>query len=608
MTQKKIIRIGNAGGYWGDDPGALRRQVEGGALDYISMDFLAEITMSIMQKQRSNDPKLGYARDFLGMLEEVLPTLLKNKTKIITNAGGVNPVACAEAIAALAKRLGVNPKIAIVHGDDILTQLDDLRAKGCAFKNMEDGRDFKDVAGRIEAANVYFGAGPVVEALKWNPDIIVTGRVTDTGITVAAMIHEFGWHNKDWDKLASGIVAGHIIECGCQSTGGNFTDWHLIPSFKDMGYPIVEVHSDGSFVVTKHPNTGGMVTVDTVREQLFYEMGNPKAYITPDVVADFSSIQLNADGKDRVKISNVKGFEPTPFYKVSMAYQDGYKVLGTICISGPFARQKAETFAKIFWEKAGTDFAASETEFFGWNACHRSLGHQEDGNEIILRVGTRDSDQSKLRKFSKLVPALILSGPPGVCVLGGAPKPAEVVSYWPALMPKSAVRPRVALYENGVKEERIVDADVIGQFEAPAMNIQTAQKPSRDVATAIRDGESKASVPLSMIALGRSGDKGDMSNIGILARSPKAFAWLDGWLTAQRVKDLFQELCHGSVVRYKLDNMAGYNFLLDASLGGGGTLTLRTDAQGKTFAQALLRQLAPIPQDVLDDVKTSTQK
>lgn len=603
MTRKKNIRIGNAGGYWGDDPTALLRQVRGGHLDYISMDFLAEITMSIMQKQRSLDPKLGYARDFVGMLEEVLPDLLKNKTKIITNAGGVNPVACAEAIANLAQKLGLHPKIAIVYGDDILKSIDDLQKKGCDFKNMEDGRDFKTVRSSVEAANVYFGAGPVVEALKWDPDIIVTGRVTDTGITVAAMIHEFGWSPRDWDKLASGIVAGHIIECGCQSTGGNFTDWHKVSSFTKMGYPIIDVSADGSFVVTKHPNTGGLVSVDTVREQLFYEMGNPKAYITPDVVADFSTIQLKSDGPDRVRISGVKGYEPTPFYKVSMAYQDGFKVLGSICISGPQARQKAETFASIFWEKVGKNFAATETEYMGWNACHRSLGHQEDGNEIILRVGARDTDQARLRKFSKMVPALILSGPPGVCVLGGAPKPAEVVSYWPALMPKEAVKPKIAFFDHGIKEEKIVDSDVIGHFSGVPVDSQIAKTASSDIKTALSRPDDAHLTPLIKIALGRSGDKGDMANIGIMARSPKAFAWLETWLTAQRVKDYFQELCHGPVVRYKLENMNGFNFLLDASLGGGGTLTLRTDAQGKTFAQALLRQLAPIPKDVLGDVE-----
>jgi hypothetical protein len=598
MSGKEMIRIGNAGGYWGDDPTALKRQVMGGPLDYISMDFLAEITMSIMQKQRSQDPQLGYARDFLPMLEEVLPTLLKNKTKIITNAGGVNPKSCAAAIETLAKKMGLKPKIAIVYGDDILQDLPQLRQSGCDFRNMEDGRDFSTVMDRIEAANVYFGAGPVVAALKTDPDIIITGRVTDTGITVAAMIHEFGWSSTDWDRLASGIVAGHIIECGSQSTGGNFTDWHLVPSFKDMGYPIIEMHRSGEFVVTKHPGTGGLVSFDTIREQLFYEMGHPRAYITPDVVADFSSIRLQNAGENRVRVFGIKGFEPTPLYKVSMAYQDGFKVLGTICISGPEARKKAEAFANIFWQKAGKDFASTETEYFGWNACHRSLQGRDDGNEIILRLGARDQDQGKLRKLAKLVPALILGGPPGVCVLGGVPKPTEVVSYWPALMPKSAVKPRIANVDDGVRNERVVDADVMGQSTGQECPTQMAATASQSVTEAILT----SGVELSKIALGRSGDKGDMANIGILGRSPLAFKWIEENITAQVVKNLFQELCHGKVIRYRLDGLYGVNFLLDASLGGGGTLTLRTDAQGKTFAQALLRQRFNIPPAVLDDV------
>ena len=263
------IKIGNAGGYWGDDPNALFRQVNGGRLDYITMDFLAEVTMSIMQKQRSHDPSLGYARDFIPMLEGVLAKVLKDKTKIITNAGGVNPEACAAAIAAMAKKMGLNPRISVVYGDDILERLDELQKKGCEFSNMENGQKFADVASRIEAANVYFGAAPVVAALQDDPDIIITGRVTDTGITLAAMIHEFGWDMGDWDRLAAGIVAGHIIECGCQSTGGNFTDWRQVESWDNIGYPIVEVHPDGTFVVTKHANSGGLVSVDTVREQLF---------------------------------------------------------------------------------------------------------------------------------------------------------------------------------------------------------------------------------------------------------------------------------------------------------------------------------------------------
>ncbi|NBQ52622.1 MAG: DUF1446 domain-containing protein [Proteobacteria bacterium] len=516
MTKTKdIIRIGNAGGYWGDDPDALKRQVRGGHLDYISMDFLAEVTMSIMQKQRSHDPKLGYARDFISMLEDVLPDILKNRTKIITNAGGVNPQGCAEAIVALGKRMGLKPKVAIVYGDDILTDIRRLQSEGCEFRNMESGTDFAEVASRIESANIYFGAAPVADALKWDPDIIVTGRVTDTGITVGAMLHEFGWSTTDWNKLAAGVIAGHVIECGTQATGGNFTDWRKVPSFANMGFPVLEVHRDGTFVVTKHPGTGGLVSVDTVREQLFYEMGNPHAYITPDVVADFATIRLTQDGTDRVRVSGIKGYEPTPFYKVSMAYADGFKSIGAIAMSGPDARAKAEVFAKNFWGRfEPNEFTETSTEYFGWNACHRSLGGTNDGNEILLRLGARSSDEKKLRRFGKFIPSLILSGPPGVCVIGG--------------------------------------------------------------------------------------DKGDMANIGIMARSSKAFAFLDQYLTAQRVKDLFQEICLGSVTRYRLPNMEGLNFLLDESLGGGGTVTLRTDAQGKTFAQALLRQKILIPKDVLE--------
>ncbi len=595
----KTITIGNASGYWGDDPEALTRQVNGGKLDYISMDFLAEITMSIMQKQRKRDPEAGYAKDFLPMLEKVLPRLLANKTKLITNAGGINPGACAAAISALAQRLGLNPKIAVVYGDNILDQLPELKAKGCDFKNMENGKSFAEVEKQIEAANVYFGATPVAAALAWDPDIIITGRVTDTGISIGPMVHTFGWRWDDWDKLAAGVVAGHIIECGSQATGGNFTDWELVKSYKNIGYPIVEMHEDGSFVVTKHPGTGGLVSVDTVREQLFYEMGSPKAYITPDVVADFSTIQLKQEGPDRVRVSGVKGFEPTDSYKVSMAYSDGAKCVGEIAISGPNARRKAEAFAEIFWDRAGRDFVATETEFFGLNAFHRSMGHDEEANEIIMRLGARDYDTKKLRQFAKVVPSVILGGPPGVCILGGVGKVQDIVSYWPALMPKSAIHPRVALYHDGFTEEKDVTNTQTGRFRASESNVQIAEKPIEKVADAVIS----KGTPLYEICLARSGDKGDTANIGVMARSPLAMAFLGEYLTAQRVKNIFQELCLGRVVRYRLDNMQGFNFLLEHALGGGGTLTLRADAQGKTFAQGLLRQLAPIPEAVLAEVK-----
>ncbi|MEI8025970.1 MAG: acyclic terpene utilization AtuA family protein [Pseudomonadota bacterium] len=604
MERTKPIRIGNAGGYWGDDPHALKRQVEGGHLDYITMDFLAEVTMSIMQKQRSKNPSTGYARDFLVMLEPVLVQVLKQKTKIITNAGGVNPLALAGAIEALGVKLGVTPKIAVVHGDDILSDIPELQKKGAAFRNMENNSTFDLVDGRIESANIYFGATAVVEALKWNPDIIITGRVTDTGITVAPMIFEFGWDAKDWNKVASGMVAGHMLECGCQITGGNFSDWTKVTNFHEIGYPIAEVYPDGSFVLTKHEGTGGLVSLDTVREQLFYEMGNPKAYITPDVVVDFSSIEIAPDGPHRVKVSHVQGHEPTPFYKVSMAYRDGYKATGSIMISGPNARAKAETFSQIFWKRLSPNFLETSTEFIGWNSCHRSLGHQEEGNEILLRLSARAVDESSLQAFGKMIPSLILSGPPGVAVIGGVPKPQEVVSYWPALMNKDLVHPKISLWQNQkVVESKTVTSSPVGNFTPPADDVQTASSPNASVAAVIAENTKSTYAPLYAIALARSGDKGDMANIGVLARSPLAYKFICETLSAQTVKNWFQELCKGKVTRYRLDKLQGLNFLLDEALGGGGTMTLRTDAQGKTFSQALLRQRVAIPNNVLEDVK-----
>lgn len=589
---KKIVRIGNAGGYWGDDPFALARQVNGGKLDYITIDFLAEITMSILKKQHAKDQTKGYAHDFITMLEPVLPKLIENKTKLITNAGGINPKACAAKIHELAKKLGLKVSVAVVYGDDIASELSKLEDKGAKFINMETSESFDQVRTKIQAANVYFGAYPVVKALeKWNPDIIITGRVTDTGITLAPMIYEFGWSLNDWDKLASGIVAGHIIECGSQATGGNFTDWHKVPSFDDMGYPIVEINSDGTFVVTKHPKSGGLVSVDTVREQLFYEMGEPCAYITPDVVADFSSIKLEQKEENRVFVYNVKGREPTRFYKVSMAFEDGYKASGSIIISGPSARKKAERFSEIFWNKLkGRAWEDQLTEYVGWNALHRSLSLEKETSEILLRLSAKARDQDSLNVFTKLIPSLILSGPAGVAVLGGVAKPQQVISYWPALLDKDLVQPRIALYDDQMlREENVLYESISGNFAPQAASSQAAHLATKSLQHFL-DEQKNYSKTLYDICLARSGDKGDTVNIGLCARTPEAYAWIREHITAAYVKNCFQELCLGSVVRYELNHLMGLNFLLEHSLGGGGSCTLRADAQGKTFAQALLKQ------------------
>ena len=585
----RTIKIGNASGYWGDDPDALSRQLSGGDLDYLSMDFLAEVTMSIMQKQKNRNPQLGYATDFVAMLKPLIPEIIAKKVCIITNAGGVSPFVCAKAIAELSDE---PLRIAIVHGDNILDRLDALRQQGVSFTNMEDGGDFAKIASAVAAANVYFGASAVVHALQEKPHIIVSGRVTDTGITLAPLIHEFAWQLDDWDKLASGVIAGHLLECGAQVSGGNFTDWHLVKKFTPMGYPIIEMAEDGSFVVTKHQNTGGLVSVDTVREQLFYEMGDPRNYIAPDVVCDFTQLSLTQVGDDRVRVVGAKGRPCTPTYKVSMCYRDGYKASGTIVVCGPRAVKKAEKFAEIFWQRCQYKFAEQLTEFCGWNSCHRSLTPAVDGDEILLRLSVRGDDRKEVKKFAKLVPALILSGPPGVAIVGAAPKVQEIVSYWPALVPKDLVYPRATVWGDSNDVEVHQRPQPLADNLIPKLAVQMANS-IIDLPTETQGVE----VSLEQLCLARSGDKGDAVNIGVLARNNETFAFLDDYLTAQRVKNYFQDFCCGSVIRYPLANLQGFNFILNKALGGGGTKSLRIDPQGKTLAQALLRQRIYLPTD-----------
>ena len=613
-TEKTMIRIANAGGYWGDDPFALRRQVCGPLkLDYVSIDFLAEITMSILQKQKQKDPKMGYAGDFISQLAPLLKTCKERGIKIITNAGGVNPQACAEALFELARKVGVDLRVALVEGDDIAARLPEIvKQPGCAMKNMETGEKFDDVVSKVLSANVYFGAMPVVEALKSNPDIIICGRVTDTGITLAAMIHEFGWQQSDYEKLSHGIVAGHIIECGAQATGGNFTDWKKVKNFVDVGFPILECEADGSFVVTKHPGSGGLVSVQTVREQLLYEMGHPQSYITPDVIADFTSIQLNQEGEDRVRISGVTGRLPTDLLKVSVAYSDGYKASGTLIVSGPDARAKAEVFAEIMWQKLSAELSRAGlpqcrktmTEFIGDDSTHRGLSPHSSAKEVLVRFGALADEKATLQVFRKILPSLILSGPSGVAVTGGAPIISDVVSYWPALIPQD-----VALGRVWVGEVTQTKKDVAVLAQSEELNWpQTGG--TADSSIAPQDGHSCKRIdlsktkrlPLWSIAHARSGDKGDTANIGLIARSPECYAWLRENVSAELVKGWFATICQGQVTRYNVPNLWSLNFLLEESLDGGGTMSLCIDAQGKTLSQALLRCEMDIPLELISTI------
>jgi hypothetical protein len=451
---KDYVRIASGQGFWGDLLTAPIDQVTKGPIDYMMMDYLAEVTMSIMQKQKRRDPKLGYAKDLVELFEQILPICVQKNIKVITNGGGVNPVSCSQAILDVARRLGINKlKIGVVLGDDILDRIDALRAQGIELKNMETGESLDTVRDRLQSANVYFGAFPIVEALKRGAQIVLTGRTTDTGLTLAPMIYEFDWKEDDWDKLAAGTVAGHILECGGQASGGNFSgDWRSVPDLAHIGFPIAEAYPNGEIVITKHENTGGLVSLATVKEQLLYEIGNPKEYITPDCVADFTTIQLEQVGPNRVKVFGVKGKPATAYYKVSMSYLDGYTAVGTLTYAWPDALEKAQKADEVLRTRLRDlhlDFEEIRTEFLGYNSCHGPLATpMSEVNEVVLRVGVRSQDYNAVERFGKELAPLILTGPPGVTgFAGGRPKPSEVISYWPALIPKSAVQPEIVMQE-----------------------------------------------------------------------------------------------------------------------------------------------------------------
>jgi hypothetical protein len=448
----KTIRIANGQGFWGDSLEAPVQLVERGRIDYLTLDYLAEITMSIMQKQRARDPRMGYAHDFIGVMSRILGSCVEKKIKVVANAGGVNPGACSEALGDVARRLGLagKLKIGIVAGDDIMDRLDELIDRGISLENMEGGQPLSAIRDRVQSANVYFGAAPIADALGRGAQIIITGRCTDTGLTLGPMIHEFNWAADDWDRLASGTIAGHIIECGAQCTGGNCqVDWNSIPELWDIGYPIVDANDDGTFAITKHAGTGGRITVAGIKEQLMYEMGDPREYITPDCIADFTTVRLEQAAPDVVRVTGVRGRPATDFYKVSISYSAGYKSVGSLVYSWPEAYQKARAADSILRRRLdalGLTFDKIHSEIIGGGALHGELAGEPspDTPEVLLRVAVRSQNKAPLERFVKELAPLGLNGPPTVCGLGGGrPKIEEIVAYWPALIPKRAVVPRV---------------------------------------------------------------------------------------------------------------------------------------------------------------------
>jgi hypothetical protein len=454
MSGREVVRVAAGQGFWGDWLEAPIRQVSGGPIDYLVLDYLAEVTMSILQKQRSRDPGAGFARDFVTQMERILPDLASKGIRVVSNAGGVNPRACATALRTVADRLGIGDSIhiALVTGDDILDRLDALIAGGQPLANMDTGRPLTDIRDRIRSANAYLGAAPVVEALRRGANVVITGRVTDTGLTLGPLMHEFGWAFDDWDRIASGTIAGHILECGAQSSGGNLLkDWRRVRRLEDVGFPIADARADGTFTVTKHPGTGGIVNVASVTEQLVYEMGDPTEYITPDGVADFTTIQLRQRGRDRVEVSGIRGTARTPMLKVSIAWFFGYKAVGTMVYAWPDAVDKARAADRILRKRLsalGLEFDQILTELVGVDATHGPLAGpaSPDIAEVTLRVGVRGRDRDAVERFTREIAPLVLTGPPSVTgFAGGRPQVEEIVAYWPALVPRELIEPSVTV-------------------------------------------------------------------------------------------------------------------------------------------------------------------
>lgn len=602
LKQNQSIIIANAGGFWGDDYNAFRKQIEGGKINYLTLDYLAEVTMSILRKQQIKSPTAGFVSDIVKQIKENIQSIFAKKIKIITNAGGLNPIVCGEKIVEVLKTYQLHDKIkvGVIYGDNIF---DNIQNYNEDFINLDNPNvTFKDIKEKLQIANVYFGAKPIIEVLKEGADIVITGRVTDASLVMAPMIYEFQWKEEDWNLLASSLVAGHLIECGTQVTGGNYTDWHKVKNW-DLGYPLIEAFSDGSFIVKKHRNTGGIINKDTVREQLLYEIEDPHHYISPDVIADFNTVDIKEIHEDEVLISNVKGKNPTPFYKVSMAYEDGYKVSGELILSGPKVIEKAKIVQEILEEKISKkNFYRYNVAMIGYNSCHKSLISFDHANEILLRFYAHDFDKNKLEEFSKKIPSLVLSAPPGISYTGGRTKVSEVLAFYPTLIKKESIQPQIMILN---PESKIINF----YYDVKNHNHKTESRVMDESSSDLlklplqKESQNLIEVAFEEICLARSGDKGNHINLGIIARNKEIYKFLKEYLTSDYIKYLFRDICKGKVRKYEIPNLESFNFILENSLEGGGTRSLQIDMQGKTIAQAFLNQKIKIPEFLLKNIK-----
>ena len=594
---RETVRIGCASAFWGDSTAGAEQLVRRGEIDFLVFDYLAEITMSLLARARARKPELGYVPDFVEAIAPLLPEIKQKGIRIVSNAGGINPQAAATALRRKAEEVGITLNIAVVTGDDLTSRADEIRAAGVT--EMFSGAAVPE---KLTTMNAYLGAQPIALALDRGADVVITGRCVDSAVVLGPMVHTFGWSWTDYDKLAQGSLAGHLLECAAQVTGGLFTDWRDVPGWDDMGMPIAICSADGSFVVTKPPGTGGLVVPLSVCEQMLYEIGDPAAYILPDVVCDFRDVSMTVSGPDQVRVTGARGRPPTPTLKVSATWHDGYRVIGTLTIGGYEAAAKAERAGEAILARVRRLLSArgipyfSETsiEVLGSESMYGPWRHSaaKDNREVVLKIGARHRDQEALEMLAREI------FPPGSSMaqgitgfFAGRPGVQPVLRLFSFLWPKEKM-PQVVHFGG---------ADINVPFAPSQPLLPSAAVPAAPKAVGVAD----ATLPLIALAVGRSGDKGTSANIGLIARKPDDLPWIRAALMEEVVRDWFAHLGVTKVERFELPGMNAFNFLLHDALGGGGVASLRVDAQGKAYAQMLMDYPIPVPSALANLLKNA---
>jgi hypothetical protein len=583
--RKDKVIIANCSGYFGDRLSAAKEMVQGGPIDILTGDYLAELTMAILFGQKMKKPETGYVPTFLRQMEQVMGECLDRGIRVVSNAGGLNPQGMANELKKIADVLGLHPKIACIEGDDLMGRLADLQAKGEAFIHLDKGNSLKDAGAMPISANAYMGGWGVAEALAQGADIVVGGRLADASVVMGPAAWWFGWQRQDWDKLAGAAVAGHIIECGAQATGGNYSFIEEVPSFLNVGYPIAEIFADGSFVITKHPGTGGLVSVDTVKAQLLYEVRGPK-YLTPDVTARFDTIEISQEGPDRTKIIGVKGEPPPATTKVCINNAGMYRNSMTIVLTGLDIEKKAKIFEDALFDSIGGrgKFAVENVQLI------RSDKEDPQSNDeafAYLRVSVMDPDAKKVGKFSAKIVELGLANIPGFTATAPPTKGGPAIIHWPTLISTKHIQQKVMI------EDKIVIVDsVLPDPAAPVPAAKEVVIPKLPAGKIIR-------MPLGRVFATRSGDKGGNANLGVWAKTPEAFAFLREFLTTEKLKELLRDISGFEMERYEFPNLLAVNFYIKGVLGEGVAASVRSDPQAKTLGEYLRAKIIEMPEAIV---------